>query len=235
MKTRHGSTFLRLGVAALLAAPIAVGMLAAGTPAGATTDLPFDTKFEIDGNPQVNSTGDWLSTAAQYPELRDNFVTTTEPCGPGEDPNRFIPGTKLDEINVNDASSFIQPGNVLTKGDICAVRRAWELVLVPEDPADPAAGGQYHFISYLAWSRVTTQGEINVLVPLLGADPNSQSRRRHRQLRLRRQHPDDHAVLLEVGRRPRPGWTTRCRPAPMKRSPPRASPTPPSPHPRART
>ena len=83
MKICHGSTFVRLGVAALLAAPIAIGVLPAGPPAGATTALPFDTKFEIDGNPQVNSTGDWLSTPAQYPELRDNFVTTTEPCGGG--------------------------------------------------------------------------------------------------------------------------------------------------------
>ena len=57
----------------------------------------------------------------------------------GIDPNRFKPGTKLDEINVNNAAPFIQAGNVLTKGDVCAVRRAWELVLVPEDPADPAA------------------------------------------------------------------------------------------------
>ena len=174
MKVRHGSTFVRLGVAALLAAPIAIGLLPAGPPAGATTALPFDTKFEIDGNPQVDSTGDWLSSAAEYPELRDNFVTTTEPCGGGSDPNRFVPGTKLDQINVNNAAPFIQSGNVLTKGDVCAVRRAWELVLVPQDPTDPAAGGQYHYISYLAWSRVTTNGEINVLIPLLGTDPNSQ-------------------------------------------------------------
>ena len=101
MKIRHSSKFVRLGVAALLAAPLAIGAIGAGTPAGATTGMLVNTKFEIDGNPQVNSTGDWLSTPAQYPELRDNFVTTTEPCGGGTDPNRFIPGTKLDQINVD--------------------------------------------------------------------------------------------------------------------------------------
>src|SRR4051794_17033781 len=66
----------------LLVVPVAVG---AGTPAGATTALPFNTKFEIDGNTQIDSTGDWLSTAAQYPELRDNTVVADpdEPCGAG--------------------------------------------------------------------------------------------------------------------------------------------------------
>ena len=121
-------------------------------------------------------------------------MTTAEPCGAGIDPDKFKSGTKLDDINVNDASPFIQAGNVLNKADICAVRRAWELV--------PASGRrcQYHFISYLAWSRVTTNGEINVLIPLLGTDPSSQAD----DIIVNYDYVDntaiDHAVVPEVER-----------------------------------
>jgi uncharacterized repeat protein (TIGR01451 family) len=168
---------LLLGVVPALALVPAVA-----TPASATTALTYNTKFEIDGNPQVDSTGDWLSDAASYPSLRDNYVTTlgsstgpgVEFCGNGTE-NQIIPGTKLAQVNVNDLSPFINLGNVNTKSDVCIVRRAWELVLVPADPSNPAAGGQYHQIVYFAWTRETVNGEIDVLVPVLGPDPTSQT------------------------------------------------------------
>jgi hypothetical protein len=167
-----------VGACLLLAGPFVMG---GSGPAGAADVTTPPTAFEIDGNVVVDSTGDWNSTAADYPSLRDNS-SYLEVCNSNpveidgeivtDETSRVPPGTKLDGTTTV-TPPIIQPGNVARKTDLCRVWRAWELVLVPDDPANPDAGGQYQFVLYGGWSRPATNGEIDVLIPLLGSDPLS--------------------------------------------------------------
>ena len=101
-----------VGSAAIIASA-GVGWNALSASA-AFSGQPYATQFEIDGNTAVNGGQDWASSAASAPNLHGAPFETSELCGGQDpDPNRVIPGTKIDDILVD--APPVAPGNVNTK------------------------------------------------------------------------------------------------------------------------
>jgi uncharacterized repeat protein (TIGR01451 family) len=172
----HRRRFTRpcaLTAAAAIIATAGLGWHALSASA-AFSGEPYQTEFEIDGNTAVDGGQDWATPPAAAPNLHD-LHTTTELCGgTDKDPNRVVPGTKIDDDGMLISSPPVEPGNVNTKSDLCSVYQAWELVFVPTaDLGDDPDAGQYNFILYAGWSRPNVNGEIDVLFPLLGSNPTS--------------------------------------------------------------
>ena len=157
------------GVCLLLAAPVVAGGIEPAAAAPVTTP---PTAFEIDGNLVVNTTGDWNSTAALYPSLRDN-ASLLEVCNDNPVVIDGVETTARPPVSHQAQSSMgprllpRQPSSPATSRGrpTSAVLGAWELV---ESPA-----GQYQFVVYGGWSRPVTNGEIDVLIPLLGSNSAS--------------------------------------------------------------
>jgi uncharacterized repeat protein (TIGR01451 family) len=165
--------------ATLGAASLALDVLPASAAFPATD---YETAFEIDGNVAVDGVGgqDWSTPPASAPNIQTLPGETADGCSAngaaaeGTDADIMVPGTKLDDVNFSSLPT--QPGTPLTKGDLCSVYEASELVFIPTaDAGDDPSAGQYEFIFYGAWSRPDVQGEIDVFFPLLGSDPASNS------------------------------------------------------------
>ena len=135
---------------------------------------PYETQFEIDGNTRVDgATGqDWDSDPATATNLNGAPFRTDEVCSEqsipdpndpdgtiSEDSTIITPGKSIDDILID--SPPVEPGSILTKGDICSVWQASEIV---------QTGNEYELIFYGAWTRPNVKGEINILYPLLGPD-----------------------------------------------------------------
>ncbi len=134
---------------------------------------PWETQFEIDGNTAVGGGQDWASVPASAPNLQDFPGETQDGCtGVGVDADRIVPGTKIDDLGFDNPPT--NGGSPNNKSDLCSVWTSWELVFVPTaDLNDDPDAGQYNFIFYGAWSRPLVNGEIDVLFPLLGNAPGS--------------------------------------------------------------
>ena len=131
---------------------------------------PYETEFEIDANTADDGGQDWDTPPGDAPNLQDPPFVTADACG-NLDENQIVPGTKIDDFLLQSPPT--NTGNVNEKSDLCAVYATWELVFVPSaDTDDDPQAGQYNFIFYGGWNRQLTNGEIDVLFPLLGNEPN---------------------------------------------------------------
>jgi len=171
-RRRFTRAFALTGAAAIIASA-GLGWHALSASA-AVSGQPYETQFEIDGNTAVDGGQDWATDPASAPNLHD-FHQSSELCGgTDKDPNRVVPGTKIDDNGILISSPPVAAGNVNTKSDLCSVYQAWELVFVPTaDPGDDPQAGQYNFVLYAGWSRPNVNGEIDVLFPLLGSNAQS--------------------------------------------------------------
>src|SRR3954471_1866236 len=142
----HRRRFTRAGALTASVAIIASAGLGwhALSASAAFSGQPYETQFEIDGNTAVDGGQDWASDPAGAPNLHD-FHQSSELCGgTDKDPNRVVPGTKINDNGLLISSPPVQAGNVNTKSDLCSVYQASELVFVPTaDSNDDPQAGQY--------------------------------------------------------------------------------------------
>ncbi len=168
--TERGGRRRLAGMVAALAAVAAAGVGLVGSSHRASAALGL-TQFEIDGNLAVNGGQDWATPAGDAPNLRDRTEKfdgcANPPLAVGDDIDRVVPGSRIADLGFNAVP--VNDGSPNKKSDLCSVYQAWELVEV-DDPVD---GGQYEFVFYGGWTRPAVNGEIDVLFPLLGSDPNS--------------------------------------------------------------
>ena len=170
------SRFTRIGISALLAAPLAVGLVATR---GAQAALNGLTPFEIDANtvPTAPTNLDWTNKDNVTVENDMNYIgaavvptnvgsASTVPPFVDDCPNaldtRFDPGTKIDDPNWTDDTGTGQQVN--QKSDLCQSFFAFDVV-----PAgDPDAG---HIIAYIGVTRSDINGDASYFF-VLSHGPN---------------------------------------------------------------
>ena len=182
MKIRHSSTFVRMGLAAVLTGAIAIGVLPVSPIAQAA--LGGLTPFEIDGNtvPEDPTNLDWTNKGNVTVENDYNYTgaetVPTDVANDGTAPP-FVancPSTGLDSV-FNGGTAIDDPdwtddtriSNVVnSKTDLCQSFFAFDVV-----QTGPSAG---HVIAYIGVTRSDINGDASYFFVLShGPTPTSAS------------------------------------------------------------